>query len=685
MENNPLVTVNILSFNRKDELRNTLTKVYEQDYKNIEVIVVDNASLDGSADMVASEFPEVILIRLDKNIGIAGWNKGFEIAKGEYVLVLDDDSYPERDAIGKGVYHLLTDNRIGIIAYRIFNNYFNEEETLYFYKNINSFIGCGALLTKNLIQNVGYFNEILFIYHHEMDYSLRSLQKEYIIYYLENATVIHNQSVKGRGSKTINPLINNVRYYYYFRNLFIIQLLYFNGYELLRNITRLIVNKTLICLSYLYWKEYLKAILSVFFNIKNIYKIRSPVNINIQKSYRIYYGFFDYRYSPFWGNLIPKVKSFYTVRKNRIKNTIAFLLFFLLKYITKIVKRNKKEGILIVNHGYLGELVVSTVVFQYNILHNYRKKYFLLDDKNEQLLKNNVWDLKTFPINTTKYKKNFLYRLKTIISIRKMGFEDCLNLNYNKGFAHLFEIAAFSGCERKFTLNFLSNIPKTKYKKNILKEFKNIGNHNTLNYVEAINKLVIDVYKLNNNKYLYPNLDYLFNSPKTKDFNFTNDKYICISPISSHEEFDWPLLNYYNLSKLIYETFKYKVIFMGTIEQHTKIQYLISNDNGMINMAGNTDIITALYIIKRSKLFIGNDSGLTHIAKAINKEFIAIIGGHHYGAFFPYFNNSDDNLLFSEMECFGCERQCIHNKPLCVTNVAVEEVFHKVKLILGDE
>ena len=89
MNEQPLVTVNILSFNRKDELRNTLTKVYEQDYKNIEVIVVDNASSDGSPEMVKNEFPKVQLIQLEKNIGIAGWNEGFEIAKGEYVLVLD--------------------------------------------------------------------------------------------------------------------------------------------------------------------------------------------------------------------------------------------------------------------------------------------------------------------------------------------------------------------------------------------------------------------------------------------------------------------------------------------------------------------------------------------------------------------------------------------------------------------
>jgi len=101
MNNQPLVTVNILSYNRKDELRNTLTKVFAQDYKNIEVIVVDNASSDGSSEMVKNEFPSVQLIQMEKNIGIAGWNEGFKIAKGDYVLVLDDDSYPEEQSIQK--------------------------------------------------------------------------------------------------------------------------------------------------------------------------------------------------------------------------------------------------------------------------------------------------------------------------------------------------------------------------------------------------------------------------------------------------------------------------------------------------------------------------------------------------------------------------------------------------------
>ena len=114
--NEPLVTVNILSFNRKDDLRLTLQKVFEQDYQNIEVVVVDNASTDGTLEMVKNEFSSIQLIQLQKNIGIAGWNEGFKIARGEFILVLDDDSYPDKNSIKELVQTAQSDKHIGVVG-----------------------------------------------------------------------------------------------------------------------------------------------------------------------------------------------------------------------------------------------------------------------------------------------------------------------------------------------------------------------------------------------------------------------------------------------------------------------------------------------------------------------------------------------------------------------------------------
>lgn len=95
----PKITIGLLSYNRKDDLRSTIdciTKAVQ--YPDMEVIVVDNASIDGSVDMVKKEFPEVLLVPLTNNIGTAARNNIIEKATGEYIFFYDDDSFPSTPA-----------------------------------------------------------------------------------------------------------------------------------------------------------------------------------------------------------------------------------------------------------------------------------------------------------------------------------------------------------------------------------------------------------------------------------------------------------------------------------------------------------------------------------------------------------------------------------------------------------
>lgn len=87
----PRVSVVVLSFNRREILRRGLESVRKQDVPGCELIVVDNASSDGSPDMVRERFPEARLIALDRNEAIKGRNIGFRAARAELVLSLDDD------------------------------------------------------------------------------------------------------------------------------------------------------------------------------------------------------------------------------------------------------------------------------------------------------------------------------------------------------------------------------------------------------------------------------------------------------------------------------------------------------------------------------------------------------------------------------------------------------------------
>lgn len=213
-DNFPLVTVNILSFNRKDELRNTLSKVYEQDYKNLEVIVVDNASSDGSPEMVEKEFPDVILIRLPNNIGIAGWNEGFKIAKGEYVLVLDDDAYPNSNSLSLAINKFVAKSNIGAIAFNVIDK--NTGSMFWagsWLPKINIkatnwpvFVGCAVLFNRIVIKENAFFPNNIVLYQHELSVSAKIYNENFVIYYDKEITAVHNC----KHVKIYNPLIDKL-------------------------------------------------------------------------------------------------------------------------------------------------------------------------------------------------------------------------------------------------------------------------------------------------------------------------------------------------------------------------------------------------------------------------------------------------------------------------------------------
>lgn len=279
----PLVTVNILSYNRKDELRNTLTKVYDEDYKNIEVIVVDNASTDGSAEMVDKEFPEVKLIKMEKNIGIAGWNEGFKIAKGEFVLVLDDDSYPENGAVQKSINCIHEDAECGVVCYKINNINEKRVETHHINKiNPNTFIGCGALIRKSTFEEAGYFNDLLFLYEHETEFSMRVYNRGLKLRFCEEAQVVHVGSVSNR---LIKSQTDCRRKYFLCRNYVMILFLHFSLFRVLFFLPQLIFARLIMSMIEGNIFTSLNGFINGFMQIPKIIPLREPLKNEIQKFY----------------------------------------------------------------------------------------------------------------------------------------------------------------------------------------------------------------------------------------------------------------------------------------------------------------------------------------------------------------------------------------------------------------
>jgi len=100
----PEVLIVIVNWNRREALEHLLADLRELNYPNNRVVVIDNASTDGSAESVAAHFSSVRLVRNPENLGgSGGFNTGMRLALEEgncsYVWLLDNDVRVEREAL----------------------------------------------------------------------------------------------------------------------------------------------------------------------------------------------------------------------------------------------------------------------------------------------------------------------------------------------------------------------------------------------------------------------------------------------------------------------------------------------------------------------------------------------------------------------------------------------------------
>ena len=104
INDNPLVTVIVASYNHHEFLVERMESLLKQDYSNIEIIVIDDASTDKSVEVLSQYeiYPQVTLISLKRNIGwVAVSNLGAELALGEYVVFANCDDFANTSQIGE--------------------------------------------------------------------------------------------------------------------------------------------------------------------------------------------------------------------------------------------------------------------------------------------------------------------------------------------------------------------------------------------------------------------------------------------------------------------------------------------------------------------------------------------------------------------------------------------------------
>jgi GT2 family glycosyltransferase len=232
------LSIVILNYNTRELLRGCLRSLEQADSggRSIEVLVVDNASSDGSADMVEAEFPSVTSIRSPRNGGFAyGNNLALARCQGDAVLVLNPDALLPRDGIPRLLERLAAHPEAGIIGpkllrpdgsmhlacrrsfptpptafYRVsglsrlfprspvfgrYNLTFVDENQA---MEVDSVCGACMLLRREVIDRIGLLDERFFMYGEDLDWCMRARDAGWTVRYEPDIVVQHQHGAASR-------------------------------------------------------------------------------------------------------------------------------------------------------------------------------------------------------------------------------------------------------------------------------------------------------------------------------------------------------------------------------------------------------------------------------------------------------------------------------------------------------
>ena len=231
---NPLIAIVLLHWKDFSDTKNCINSIFESNYSNYEIIVVDNFSNDGSLELLTLEFPGVYFIANHDNFGFSkGVNQGLKYAYGkgfEWFLVLNNDMIVSPDFLSDTINIIPQLQNIGAITGKILlqdkPNYFwqagghinklkfqgiprgKDQEDVGQYDSISKTgwaSGAMSLIPKGTIDLIGYLPEEYFFGQEEWDYSLAILNNNLDIYYVPVFKAFHKA---GGSYKPGHPILN---------------------------------------------------------------------------------------------------------------------------------------------------------------------------------------------------------------------------------------------------------------------------------------------------------------------------------------------------------------------------------------------------------------------------------------------------------------------------------------------
>lgn len=249
------LSIIIVNYNVKEFLQNLLQSIEKASANlSIETIIVDNASDDGSIEMLNKNFPQIKLIENKKNVGFgAANNQALEIAKGKYILLLNPDTIVKEDTFSEMIKFFETHPEAGMAGCKVLNpdgtlqlacrrgfpgpwtsftkvmglskifpksklfarynlTFLNENETY----EVDAISGSFMMMRKEVYEKIGGFDPDFFMYGEDLDLCYRTQKAGFKVFYVHSTEIIHY-----KGESTKRSKIDETKIFYDAMHLFV--------------------------------------------------------------------------------------------------------------------------------------------------------------------------------------------------------------------------------------------------------------------------------------------------------------------------------------------------------------------------------------------------------------------------------------------------------------------------------
>jgi GT2 family glycosyltransferase len=269
----PLVSIIILNYNQLKVTCEFIESARSLTYPNYEIIMVDNASAEDPTGHIRKFYPEVKLIRNEKNLGFTGGNNvGIQAGTGDYFLIINNDTEVVSDLLERMLEPFESDPSVGVVSPKI--RFYSHPHIIQYagFTEVNPFTGrnkpiggnmedrgqfdtpgytayahgAAMMVKKEVIKKVGVLPDIFFIYYEELDWSAHIRRAGYKVYYQPSALIYHKESITmGKESPMKAYFHNRNRILFMRRNTTVMQFMFFTLFYLFLVVPKTIVKYSL--------------------------------------------------------------------------------------------------------------------------------------------------------------------------------------------------------------------------------------------------------------------------------------------------------------------------------------------------------------------------------------------------------------------------------------------------------